>query len=75
VVLLPSGSASRLYLPFLLRTTELYLIEPGGESAVRELLKSAPRLGEERVGGEVLRRVEYLGRRAVVVTGTGAPRR
>jgi hypothetical protein len=74
----PAGDPLRFYLPFLLETTELYIIEPVDEREVRDLAASAPLLGEDRVGGTIVRRIAYLERRAAVIdlspTGTTAPR-
>jgi hypothetical protein len=63
----PAGDPLRFYLPFLLDTSELYVIEPADEPEVRALARTAPLLGEDRAGGMVVRRILYLGRRAAVV--------
>jgi len=79
VALLPGSSSDPLcfYLPFLLDTTELYIVEPADEREVRDLAAFAPLLGEDRVGETVVRRIVYLERRAAVVdlspTETAAP--
>jgi hypothetical protein len=65
----------QLYLPFLVRTTELYAAEPGQEGEILSIFDKAPHLGERRAGPIVLRRSEILGRKATLVTGTAAPRR
>jgi dolichyl-phosphate-mannose-protein mannosyltransferase len=65
----------QLYLPFLVRTTELYVAQPGEVGQVLDLFAAAPDLGRQRVGTVVVRRAELLGRRASLVTGTAAPRR
>jgi hypothetical protein len=79
VALLPSavGDPRRFYLPFLLDTTELYIVDPADEREVRGLVAAAPRLGEERIGGATVRRFLYLERRAAAVdlTRTAAPPR
>jgi len=63
-------SAAALYLPFVLETTELYVIAPGDEAAVRALAAAAPGLGprdEETRDGARVRRFRHLGRRASLV--------
>jgi hypothetical protein len=68
VAILPGGSdPAQLYLPFLLRSTEVYLPLPGGEEELAARLYRAPVLGLRRFGGAAARRVEFLGRRATVV--------
>jgi hypothetical protein len=77
VALVPASPPEpwQLYLPFLVRTTELYAAEPGQENEILRIFDKAPHLGELRVGPIVLRRAELLGRKATLVTGTAAPRR
>lgn len=75
VALLPSTDPLRLYFPFLLATTELYVIEPQDEQETLAALASAPVLGEDRARGTVVRRIVYLGRRAAVITETATPPR
>ncbi len=77
VALVPSAPPEpwQLHLPFLVRTTELYVAdvaEPGQEGEILRLFSTA---SERRIGPLVLRRAEILGRRATLVTGTAAPRR
>ena len=57
----------RLYLPFLLETTELPLIEPAEEAATRAFLAGVEVRAERRVGGMVVRRTEVLGRPPAIV--------
>lgn len=75
VALVPSEPPEpwQLYLPFLVRTTELYAAGPGQEGEILRLFAGAS--GERRVGPVILERAEILGRRSTLVRGTAAPRR
>jgi hypothetical protein len=83
VALLPAATAAdprRFYLPFLLRTTELYIVDPVDGREVRALLATAPQLGADRIGATTVHRIVYLGRPAAIVDlgpfrGTAAPPR
>ena len=89
VVLLPGAAADprRFYLPFLVPTTELYMVDPADEREVRSLLDATPQIGKDWAGGAIVRRMVYMGRPAAMidlgidlgtpggVRGTAAPRR
>lgn len=74
VALLPGSDPARFYLPFLLGTPDLILIEPDQERALRETVAAAPRLSERRVGGingvDIVE-AEILGRRTTLVSFPG----
>lgn len=67
VVLLPGSDPARFYLPFLLGTPDLILVEPEQERALRATVAAAPRLSERQVGGVEILEAEILGRRTAVV--------
>lgn len=70
VALFPAATdddPSRLYLPFLLDSTELYLVGRDEEREALALTAAAPLLGEARVGSTVVRRIVYLSRRAALI--------
>ncbi|HKH43782.1 MAG TPA: hypothetical protein VKM72_03870 [Thermoanaerobaculia bacterium] len=75
VVLFPGNDPADFYLPFLLDTPDLILVEPEQERAVRGQVSAAPLLSERRVAGAEIREIEILGRRTAVVelTKTAAP--
>lgn len=68
VVLLPRHDPSCFYLPFLLETPDLIVVDPGQERALRERIAGAPQLGRKRTAGAEILVVEVLGRRTAVVT-------
>ncbi len=69
VALLPGAEEdlARLYLPFLLETTELRLIEPAEAAATRAFLAGVPVREERRIGGFLARKAEILGRPSAIV--------
>jgi hypothetical protein len=68
VVLLPRHDPSCFYLPFLLETPDLIIVDPGQERALRERIAGAPQLSRGRTAGAEILEVEVLGRRTAVVT-------
>src|SRR6185436_18697874 len=71
VVVVPSyrrPGLAQLYLPFLVRTTELYTAGPGGRREALDLLAGAPTREERGFGGITVRKTEYLGRRTSVIS-------
>lgn len=68
VVLLPRHDPSCFYLPFLLETPDLIIVDPGQERALRERIAGAPQLRRGRTAGAEILEVEVLGRRTAVVT-------
>ncbi|HEV2845751.1 MAG TPA: hypothetical protein VG477_12945, partial [Thermoanaerobaculia bacterium] len=69
---------SQLYLPFLLKTTELYVAEPGRERETVDLLAGAPVLDERSFGTTAVRKLVFRGRKTALVsyrplTGTAGP--
>lgn len=68
VVLLPRHDPSCFYLPFLLETPDLIVVDPGQERALRERISGAPQLSRGRTAGAEILEVEVLGRRTAVVT-------
>lgn len=70
VALLPGEEAglADLYLPLVLATTEVHVIEPAGEPAARAFLAGLPRLGDERRFGPLqVRKIEVFGRPSAIV--------
>ncbi|HEX9671148.1 MAG TPA: glycosyltransferase family 39 protein [Thermoanaerobaculia bacterium] len=63
----PEQDLARLYLPFLLETTELYVVEPEQEAGARGMLAAAPLRAERRFGPLHARRVELYGRPSAVI--------
>jgi hypothetical protein len=68
VVLLPRHAPSCFYLPFLLETPDLIVVDPGQERALRERIAGAPQLRRGSAAGAEILEVEVLGRRTAVVT-------
>ncbi|HEY7215450.1 MAG TPA: hypothetical protein VIC28_12520 [Thermoanaerobaculia bacterium] len=68
VVLLPGDDPARFYLPFLLATPGLIVIERGEERALLERVAAAPRLGERRVAGVEIRELRVMRRRTVLIS-------
>jgi len=67
VVLLSGSDPVRLYLPFLLETPDLIVVEPDQERALLDRIAGAPLLGERRIAGAEIREIEILGRRTALV--------
>lgn len=69
VVLLPgaAGDPRRFYLPFLVPTTELYMVDRTDEREVRALLDAAPQIGEDWAGGATVRRMVYMNQPAAMI--------
>ncbi len=67
----PEQDLARLYLPFLLETTELYVIEPEQEAGARGMLAAAPLYAERRFGPLRARRIELFGRPSAVIGNGG----
>jgi 4-amino-4-deoxy-L-arabinose transferase-like glycosyltransferase len=59
---------SQLFLPFLLKTTELYVADAGREGDMLELFAGAPVRDERRLGAATVRKTEYLGRRTSLIS-------
>jgi dolichyl-phosphate-mannose-protein mannosyltransferase len=64
----PGSDLSQLDLPFLLRTTELFMAEPGREQDLRAFLATAPVLGERRIGTTLVKRLRIFGREGTLVS-------
>lgn len=73
VVLLTGDDPVRLYLPFLLSTPDLIVVEPDQERALLDRVAGAPRLSERKIAGAEIREIEILGRRAALVGLRAAP--
>jgi dolichyl-phosphate-mannose-protein mannosyltransferase len=67
VVLLPADDPARFYLPFLLETPELIVVEPAEEQALLDQIAAAPRLSVRRVAGAEIRELRVQGWRTAVV--------
>ena len=67
VVLLPGRDPSLFYLPFLLETPDLIVVEPEEEPALRARIAAAPRLAERHVAGAEIREIWILGQRVAVI--------
>jgi hypothetical protein len=69
VVLFPAGrDPAELYLLFLVRATELYVVEPRDAAAARAVLDRSPAAAERRLGGARLAATRVLGQRTAVVS-------
>ncbi len=67
VVLLSGSDPARLYLPFLLETPDLIVVEPDQERSLLDRTAGAPLLGKRRIAGVEIREIEILGRRTALV--------
>lgn len=70
VAILPSrqgADPSHLFLPFLLETTEVRLIQPADEKAALDMAATAPQLGDQAFGTTRVRKLRLLGRDSALV--------
>jgi len=63
-----AGDPVELYLLLLLRTTELYVVEPRDAAATRALLARSPVESDRRLGGARLRETRVRGKRTAVIS-------
>ena len=66
------GDPAMLYLLFLLRSTELYVVEPANAAATRALLAGSPVESERRFGSARVSQTRVRGQRTAVIAFDGA---
>jgi hypothetical protein len=63
-----AGGLVQIFLPFLLQTTDLYIVEPSESPATRALFAHSPIESERRVAGARVTETRLRGRRTALIT-------